>query len=90
MKSLLCLYLWYYVVPKLWLTFQGTGPSGQPVSGPTNLDNPTHPILPKRVMYYQASFDKTTTVSQVGNGGKISCYIFAKCVYQCLVVFVAL
>lgn len=50
---------------------QGTGPASQPVSGPTNLENPTHPILPKRVTYYQASFDRTTTVSQVSIGWRI-------------------
>ena len=55
----------------LWFGCQGTGPASQPVSGPTNLENPTHPILPKRVTYYQASFDRTTTVSQVSIEGKI-------------------
>ena len=70
-----CVYLCDFV-PFFFFLFavQGTGPTGQPASGPTNLDNPTHPILPKRVMYYQASFDRTTTVSQVKNEGK-SCYI---------------
>ena len=67
----LCVILYHFF---FLFTIQGTGPTGQPASGPTNLDNPTHPILPKRVMYYQASFDRTTTVSQVKNGGK-SCYI---------------
>ena len=42
--------------------YQGTSPS---VGGTPSLDNPTHPIVPKRVAYYQASFDKTTNVNQV-------------------------
>ncbi|XP_065891186.1 ubiquitin carboxyl-terminal hydrolase 32-like isoform X2 [Dysidea avara] len=49
-------------ISNLFYSFIGTSPS---VGGTPSLDNPTHPIVPKRVAYYQASFDKTTNVNQM-------------------------